>query len=234
MGKISKIARNNNLFIVKDCAQSFGASIDKRKTGSLSDCGAFSFFPSKNLGGFGDGRLITTNNKDIAKLIKVLRNHGQASDYNASFIGYNSRLDSIQAAVLLAKLKHIDKFNNARIKIAKKYTEAFKNIPQICSPTLDTQYSILNTTHVYHQYTIKVSSRNALLNHLNSEGIGARIYYPLLLPNMTAFKGCKSRGLLKKAKKVSRKVLSLPIHPFLKEKEINYIISAVNKFYSFR
>ena len=224
MGKISKIARNNNLFIVKDCAQSFGASIDKRKTGSLSDCGAFSFFPSKNLGGFGDGRLITTNNKDIAKLIKVLRNHGQASDYNASFIGYNSRLDSIQAAVLLAKLKHIDKFNNARIKIAKKYTEAFKNIPQICSPTL-------NTTHVYHQYTIKVSSRNALLKHLNSKGIGARVYYPFLLSGMKAFKGCKAKGVLKNAKKACAKCLSLPIHPFLKEKEISYITSAINKVY---
>ena len=121
MGKISKIAKKHNLFIVEDCAQSFGASIGKKKVGAFSDCGTFSFFPSKNLGGFGDGGLIVTNDKSIAELIKILRNHGQTSNYNASFIGYNSRLDSIQAAVLLAKLEDIDKFNTARIKIAKKY-----------------------------------------------------------------------------------------------------------------
>ena len=232
MGKISKIAKKHNLFVVEDCAQSFGASIGEKKTGSFGDCGAFSFFPSKNLGGFGDGGLIATNNRDIAKLIKVLRNHGQTSDYNASYIGYNSRLDSLQAAILLAKLKHIDKFNNARIEIAKKYTQALKAIPQICSPILNTQYSILTTKHIYHQYTIKVKSgRGTLLNHLNSKGIGARIYYPLLLSGMKAFENCKRKGSLKNAQEASSKCLSLPIHPFLKEKEINYITSAIKRFY---
>ena len=238
MGKISKIAKKNNLFIIEDCAQSFGASIGKKKTGSFGDCGAFSFFPSKNLGGFGDGGLITTNNKDIAKLVKALRNHGQTSNYDASFIGYNSRLDSIQAAVLLAKLKHIDKSNNSRIKIAKKYTQPLKNIPQIQPPLPDiqhsilhTRYSILNTTHIYHQYTIKASSRNELLKHLNSKGIGARLYYPLLLNQMEAFKSYKCKGALKNAKEACAKCLSLPIHPFLKEKEISHITSAIKRFY---
>jgi len=232
MGKISKIAKKHNLFLVEDCAQSFGSSIGEKKVGTFGDCGAFSFFPSKNLGGFGDGGLITTNNKDIAKLIKALRNHGQTRQYKADYIGYNSRLDSIQAAALLVKLKHIDKFNNARIKIAKKYTQAFKNISQICSPTLNTQYSILNTTHVYHQYTIKVSSRrDALLKYLNSKGIGARVYYPYLSSGMKAFKSCKVKGVLKNAKEAALKSLSLPIHPFLKEKEINYITSTIKRFY---
>lgn len=164
MRKITKIARKHNLFIVEDCAQSFGASIGKNKTGSFGDCSAFSFFPSKNLGGFGDGGLIATNNKEITKLIKTLRNHGQTANYNASFIGYNSRLDSIQAAVLLTKLKYIDKANDIRMKIAKKYTEAFKNIPQIQSSTSDLRPLTSVFTHVYHQYTIKVSSRDKLYN----------------------------------------------------------------------
>ncbi|NQT28721.1 MAG: DegT/DnrJ/EryC1/StrS family aminotransferase, partial [Candidatus Omnitrophica bacterium] len=218
--KISKIAKKHNLFTVEDCAQSFGASIGEKKTGTFSDCGAFSFFPSKNLGGFGDGGLIVTNNKTIAELVKVLRKHGQTRQYKADYIGYNSRLDSIQAAVLLAKLKHIDKFNNARIKIAKKYTQALKNIPQIQPPQLsqEPRAKSQEPTHVYHQYTIKVSSgRGTLLKYLNSKGIGARVYYPILLSGMKAFENCKCKGILKNAKEVSEKILSLPIHPFLKE-----------------
>ena len=231
MDEISKIAKKYNLFIVEDSAQSFGASFGKRKAGTFGDCGGFSFFPSKNLGAFGDGGLIATNSKDIAGLIKILRNHGQTKQYKADYIGYNSRLDSIQAAVLLAKLKNIDKLNNARIKIAQKYNFAFKNIPQIQPPIRYTQYAIRNTKHIYHQYTIKVPSRDALLNYLNSKGIGARVYYPYLLSGMKAFKSCKREGLLKNAKEACAKVLSLPIHPFLKEKELNYITTAIKKFY---
>ena len=227
MIKISKIAKKYNLFTVEDCAQSFGASIGAKKAGSFGDCGAFSSFPSKNLGGFGDGGLIITNNKTIAELAKALRKHGQTSQYKADYIGYNSRLDSIHAAVLLAKLEHIDKFNNARIRIAKKYTQALKNISQIQPP----QSSNDGNRHVYHQYTIKVSSRDTLLKYLNSKGIGARIYYPILLHKMKAFRKAKCRGSLKRSEKVVSQVLSLPIHPFLKEKEISYIASAVKRFY---
>ncbi len=226
--KISKIAKKYNLFTVEDCAQSFGASLGKKKVGSFSDCGAFSFFPSKNLGGFGDGGLIVTNNKTIAELVKALRKHGQTRQYKADYIGYNSRLDSIQAAVLLAKLKHIDKFNNVRMKVAKKYTQAFENIPQIQPPQL-------NTVHIYHQYTIKVSSgRNALLKYLNSKGIGARIYYPILLHKMRAFRKAKCRGSLRRAEKVLSEVLSLPMHPFLTSNETQYIIKNICQFFNKR
>ena len=227
MIKISKIAKKYNLFTVEDCAQSFGASFEKKKLGSFGDCGAFSFFPSKNLGGFGDGGLIGTNDKTIAELIKVLRKHGQTSQYKADYIGYNSRLDSIQAAVLLVKLKSVDKFNNARIKVAKKYTQAFKNIPQIQPPQLSND----GNRHVYHQYTIKVSSRDALLKYLNSKGIGARIYYPILLHKMKAFRKAKCSGSLKKVAKVSSEVLSLPMNPFLTNDETQYIIKNISQFF---
>jgi len=237
---ISKIAKKYNLFTVEDCAQSFGASFGVKKVGTFLDCGAFSFYPSKNLGGFGDGGLIATNSKTIAELAKVLRNHGQTKQYKADYIGYNSRLDSIQAAILLVKLKHIDKFNNVRIKIAKKYNEAFKNIKQIECPQLKACSSAgaktsnlkLKTKHVYHQYTIKVSSRNALLKYLNSKGIGARIYYPVLLHKMKAFSKTKRRGSLKRGEKVSSQVLSLPIHPFLTSSETQYIIKNICQFFN--
>ena len=225
MIKISKIAKKYNLFTVEDCAQSFGASIGAKKVGNFGDCGAFSFFPSKNIGGFGDGGLITTNNKTIIELAKVLRNHGQTKQYKSDYIGYNSRLDSIQAAILLVKLKHIDKFNNARIKIAKKYTQVFKDISQIQPPQL-------KTTHIYHQYTIKVSSRNALLKYLNSKGIGARIYYPILLHKMKALRKAKCRGSLKNVEKVLSEVLSLPMHPFLTNNETQYIIKNICQFFN--
>ena len=247
MDSIMELAKKYNLKVIEDCAQAIGATYKPRyekKVGTFGDCSAFSFFPSKNLGGFGDGGLIAVNDKATAELIKVLRNHGQTEQYKADYIGYNSRLDSIQAAILLVKLKNIDKFNNTRIKIAKKYNSALKNIPQIHPPIRDTQpvlrslgeggYAIHNTKHIYHQYTIKVSSRDALLNYLNSKGIGARVYYPFLLSEMKAFKNCKRKGILKNAKETSLKCLSLPIHPFLREKEINYIISTIKRFYSSR
>ncbi|MCF7893995.1 MAG: DegT/DnrJ/EryC1/StrS family aminotransferase, partial [Candidatus Omnitrophica bacterium] len=135
MAAIKKIAKDNKLFIVEDCAQSFGASFRNKKLGTIGDFGAFSFFPSKNLGGFGDGGLVTAKNKKDAELIKVLRNHGQTDSYKADYCGYNSRLDSIQAAVLLAKLKHIDTFNKKRIQIAQKYNQAFSSIKDIQIPS---------------------------------------------------------------------------------------------------
>jgi len=232
MGKISKIAKENNLFVVEDVAQAFGGIYRGKKLGTWGDTGTFSFFPSKNLAGFGDGGLIATNDSKLADLAKILRNHGQNKRYKAAYIGYNSRLDSIQAGVLLAKLRYIDKFNESRRKIAQGYNNALKNIKQIKCPLLNTQYSILNTKHIYHLYTIKVSSRrDILLNYLHSRKISSRIYYPLPLHRMKAFRSCKCRGILKNTKEASVKALTLPLHPFLKDKEADYVISAIRKFY---
>ncbi|MBP7089013.1 MAG: DegT/DnrJ/EryC1/StrS family aminotransferase, partial [Candidatus Omnitrophica bacterium] len=185
MDEILKVAKENNLFIIEDVAQSFGATYKKKKLGTLGDYGAFSFFPSKNLGSYGDGGLVVTNNKKLFEYIKSLRNHGQSKQYDATYLGYNSRLDSIQAAVLLAKLKYIDRFNNLRRKIAHQYNKDFAAIKQIKTPV-----ELKNSISVYHLYTLKVlNQRDNLLKYLNSFGIEARVYYPKLINEMEAFKG---------------------------------------------
>ena len=228
MGSICSIAKNNGLFILEDAAQSFGGRYEDKKLGTLGNAGAFSFFPSKNLGSFGDAGLIATDNKKLADLIKVLRNHGQTKQYNADYIGYNSRLDSIQAAVLLAKIKHIDKLNNLRRKIAKNYNMLLSDIKELKTP-LEPDYAC----HVYNLYTLRVSSeRNKLANYLNSKGIGARIYYPKSLDKMKAFKTAKIGSGLKEVKQAIDQVLSLPCHPFLSIKEKAYIIKAINGFFN--
>jgi len=235
MGTLSSIAKENNLFIVEDVAQAFGAEclIDcTKKLGTIGSCGAFSFFPSKNLGSYGDAGAVSTNDQRLADLITALRNHGQARQYDATYIGYNSRLDSVQAAILLAKLRYIDKFNTQRIKVAQKYSTGLKNIKNIQLPSTDCRVSAIDYRHVYSLYTITVtpSLRNAMLQFLNERGIGARIYYPLPLHEMDAFKTAKVSGSLINAGEAAKSVLSLPINPFLKDREIEYIIGNIKLF----
>jgi len=226
MGSIYSIAKNNSLFILEDAAQSFGARYKNEKLGTLGNLGAFSFFPSKNLGSFGDAGLIATDSKKLADLVKVLRNHGQTNTYDAEFIGYNSRLDSIQAAVLLVKLKHIDKLNSLRRKRAKNYNMLLSDIAKIKLP-LEPSYAY----HVYNLYTVRVSAqRNKLANYLNSRGVGARIYYPKALCQMKAFRKSKCSGELKGTKKALSEVLSLPSNPFLTKKEQDYVVNTIKNF----
>jgi dTDP-4-amino-4,6-dideoxygalactose transaminase len=227
MDEILKVAKENNLFIIEDVAQSFGATYKKKKLGTLGDYGAFSFFPSKNLGSYGDGGLVVTNNKKLFEYIKSLRNHGQSKQYDATYLGYNSRLDSIQAAVLLAKLKYIDRFNNLRRKIAHQYNKDFAAIKQIKTPV-----ELKNSISVYHLYTLKVlNQRDNLLKYLNSFGIEARVYYPKLINEMEAFKGVKVNSL-SAARHILTKVLSLPIHPFLTESQTRYVTGKVINFFN--
>ncbi len=226
MDEILEIAHKYGLFVVEDCAQSFGAEYKGKKTGIFGDCGAFSFFPSKNLGAYGDGGLIVTNNRHLAELVKILRVHGQDKRYRAEHIGYTSRLDSIQAAVILAKLKYIDKFNRSRIRIAKNYNRIFVKLKGIRIPFVPQ-----NVKHIYHLYTIKVvRKRNMLLRYLNYRGINARIYYPLPLYKMAAFRSIKISGSFKNTEDTISKIISLPIHPFLKDKEVKYITSTIEFF----
>lgn len=224
MDKISHIAKENNLFILEDVAQAFGGQFNGEKLGTIGNCGAFSFFPSKNLGSYGDAGLVATNDEQIATIVKILRIHGQAGQYNAKYIGYNSRLDSMQAAILLAKFKYIDKLNGLRQKVAQKYYSGLKDIRNIQLPNGD--------SHVYNLYTIKVAAgiREGMLKFLNDAGIQARVYYPLPLHQMEAFRTVKTSGSLINAEQASKSVLSLPINPFLKNNEIDYIIENIRVF----
>lgn len=225
MDEIIEIAKDNDLFVVEDTAQAFGAKFNGAKAGTIGDLGAFSFFPSKNLGGCGDGGLVVTNNSETADYVKMLRNHGQKEKYNAVYIGYNSRLDSLQAAILLAKLKCIDKFNDLRRKAADKFNAALQSIKGLKVP-----FEPKNSFHVYHLYTIQVSQRDELNTYLNSKGIQSRIYYPILLNKMKAFRDCKVKGALKNTEEVLSKVLTLPMYPFLQDKEIDYITRNICSF----
>jgi UDP-2-acetamido-2-deoxy-ribo-hexuluronate aminotransferase len=224
MREIKKIANRHKLFIVEDVAQAFGAVCGGKKAGTIGDIGCYSFFPSKNLGAYGDGGLITTNDKKLGELFKVLRNHGQTETYKAKHIGYNSRLDSIQAAVLKVKLETIDAMNNKRAAIAAQYDAAFQNNSNLTTPPV-TQGS----SHVYNLYTLRVKyGRDKLLKHLNDNGVGARVYYPYLLSDMPAYACAKIKGKLVNAKSATHECLTLPVHPFLTQEEISYVIKFAN------
>jgi dTDP-4-amino-4,6-dideoxygalactose transaminase len=211
MDEIMDIAKEYDLFVVEDCAQSFGAKWNGKQTGSFGDTGCFSFFPSKNLGGFGDGGMITTDNEELYEIITMLRKHGGKDKYNVDHIGYNARLDTIQAAVLLAKLNYIDEFTERRRNIAKFYTENLKNITWLKTPYVEDK-----AYHVFHQYTIRIMDKNRaeIQQKLKEKGIQTMVYYPIPLHKMRVFKNNRMEifGDLKNSEIVSQTVLSLPLN----------------------
>ncbi len=226
MDEIIKIAKENDLFIVEDCAQSFGAKWDGKQTGSFGDTGCFSFFPSKNLGGFGDGGMITTNDEELYELILMLRKHGGKNKYNVDHIGYNARLDTIQAAVLLAKLEYIDEFTERRRKIAMTYDEGLKNTDWVETPKVSEK-----AYHVYHQYTIRIKGkdRNEIQQKLKEKGVQTMVYYPVPLHKMKVFQnnGMEVFEDLKNSELASENVLSLPVEPLFKNMIVEGIIGSL-------
>ncbi len=227
MDEITDIAKEYNLFIIEDVAQAFGGEWKGRKLGSIGKIGCFSFFPSKNLGAFGDAGMVATNDDKVAELIRMLRVHGGRDKYNVEILGYKSRLDTLQAAILLVKLKYIDEFNRKRNKIAQIYNEGLKDIEGIVLPSL-------TDGHVYHQYTIRIldGKRDVLKNYLKEKGIESMVYYPLPLYKMKVFEGrCKIFEELKEAEKASKEVLSLPIEPLMLEEVVYRVIEVIKEFY---
>jgi dTDP-4-amino-4,6-dideoxygalactose transaminase len=221
MEGLSQTARRYSLKVIEDCAQSFGAELNGRKAGSFGDAGCFSFYPSKNLGGYGDGGIIVLNNSKVSEVIRKLRNHGSMKSYIHERVGFNSRLDEIQAGILLVKLKYIEEYNKQRRQKAALYTELLSDKVR-CPIEQEGVY------HVYHQYTIRSPERNEIQKRLRERGISSVIYYPLPLHLQEAlrFLGYK-KGDFPFAEKVSQEVLSLPIYPELKESVIEEIAEII-------
>ncbi|NOZ92481.1 MAG: DegT/DnrJ/EryC1/StrS family aminotransferase [Dictyoglomi bacterium] len=222
MHAFKELQAKYGFFILEDCAQSYGARIGDRYVGSLGDASAFSFFPSKNLGGYGDGGMFATDDEELYEYVTMLRKHGGKDKYDVKYLGYNSRLDTLQAAILLAKMKHIADFNGKRRHIADMYTSALKDV-------VKTPVEPDGFYHVYHQYTVQVEDRDNLQKYLKDKGIATAVYYPKPLPYMTVFEGRKIVHSVDVSEKLSKKVISLPIEPLLTDEEINYVISSIKE-----
>ena len=226
MDAITAIAGKHGLTVVEDAAQAIGSVYKGRKAGSLGDFGCFSFYPTKNLVAAGDGGMITCNNDDFAESCRMLRVHGAKPKYYHKVIGYNSRLDSMQAALLLVKLRYLEQWSEKRIEHARVYDGAFADTENVKTPARK-DYS---TFHIYNQYTIAVPNREELRAGLKKAGIGCDIYYPLAFHEQECFSSLGyETGDFPVSEKASREVLSLPIYPELTESEQQEVIAAVKR-----
>jgi UDP-2-acetamido-2-deoxy-ribo-hexuluronate aminotransferase len=228
MESIMDIARKHNLFVIEDTAQAIGAEYtfkdgSKKYAGTIGKVGTTSFFPSKNLGCYGDGGAIFTNDDALADNLRMICNHGQSKLYTHDVIGVNSRLDSIQAAVLNTKLAHLNQYSSKRVLLADSYDRAFANEPKLSTPKR-TEHS----THVFHQYTLKLNGldRMGLKTYMESKGIPCMIYYPIPLHMQKAFKDERYKeGMFPVTEMLCSCVVSLPMHTEMDEEQINYVTS---------
>lgn len=234
MEPIMQFAEKHHLYVVEDNAQAIGAVYTfsdgtKKHTGTIGHIGCTSFFPSKNLGCYGDGGAIFTNDDALAEQLRMIANHGQRIKYHHAVIGCNSRLDTVQAAVLNAKLKHLDEYCHARYEAARYYTSHLKDVPGIITPD-----ELPQSTHAYHQYTLKVlnGKRDALKQYLADAGIPSMIYYPLPLQQQEAFqKITRAAESLDNAEELAYSVLSLPIHTELTVEQQDLVIDSIKDFF---
>lgn len=232
MAPIEQVAAAaQGLPVIEDAAQSIGASrlIDGKKVmaGEAAAIGTYSFFPSKNLGGYGDGGMMVTQDEALFEALMKLRTHGSRRTYYHEIVGYNSRLDALQAAVLLAKLPHLEGWSAARRRNAAYYDAAFANLAEVTTPFVDPA-----NTSIYNQYTIRVTQRDALQAHLKAQGIGSNVYYPLPLHLQPCFAYLGyHEGQCPEAERASKEVLSLPIYPELTTAQLDEVIAAVRGFF---
>jgi len=222
MDPIMDIAKRHNLFVIEDAAQSISSTYKGKKAGSIGTCGCFSFFPSKNLGGIGDGGMVVTNDEKLYHMIYIMRNHGSEPKYYHKYIGGNFRLDPIQAVALLVKLPYLDDWSEARRKNAEYYNKKFAGsavkIPFISKDCIT----------IYNQYVIRVPNRDKMIEHLKKQNIGCEIYYPvpMHLQECFAYLGCK-QGNFPEAEKAANGVLALPIYPELTDDMKDFVVKTV-------
>lgn len=231
MEEILAIAKEHDLFVIEDTAQAIGSDYEfsdgrKVKAGTIGDIGATSFFPSKNLGCYGDGGAIFTRNEELAKRMRMIVNHGQSKRYYHDDIGVNSRLDSIQAAVLRIKLRKLDAYSANRNRAAEYYDSAFSEVDEIITPV-----RAAHSNHVFHQYTMKLvgPSRDALVERLQEKGIPCMIYYPVPLHHQKAYRNDAHDGHLHITEQLCQQVFSLPMHPELDEEQLAFITDKVKE-----
>lgn len=224
MDEILSIAKTHKLKIIEDCAQSFGSEHSGKKVGSIGDCGCLSFFPAKTLGCYGDGGMIITNNEELDKKIKMLRNHGSTAKYHYGMHGFNSRLDTLQAAILKVKLAYIDQWIEMRIENAKHYNQSLSGLPDLITPAIEDK-------HTFNYYTIRLKrKRQDVQNKLKEKGISSAIYYPLSLHLQEIYQelGYK-KGAFPVTEEAQDQVLSLPMYPELKKNQIEEISAVIKK-----
>ena len=237
MNEISKIANENSIDLIEDAAQSIGANINGVTAGSFGKMGCFSFFPTKNLGAYGDGGLITTNDDQIAKKLFSLRNHGFSKKYHSEILGGNFRLDSIQAAILRVKLRHLNKWISSRQGNASIYKQFFgnqtnsgnkKNIPEVSIPIETPGYK-----HVYNPFVVRVTNRDELYKYLKNNHIGSEIYYPIPLHQQPCFNpnGQANKNLVQ-SELAAKETIALPIYPEMTESMIKKVVTTISQFYS--
>jgi dTDP-4-amino-4,6-dideoxygalactose transaminase len=229
MAAFLQMASKRRLSLVEDMAQAIGAEIRGLRAGSLGDAGTLSFYPSKNLGGAGDGGMVVTSWKELDARLRKARNHGQAARYEHEFVGTNSRLDGLQAAVLRAKLKRLDAWSDARAANAERYDAMFRGLSGVRTPAAIPRGE---GRHVYNQYTLRCDKRDALRAHLDKAGIKTAIYYPVPLHLQRCFAPLGGRlGQFPEAERASREALSIPVFPELTEGEQERVVESVRGFY---
>ncbi len=229
MADMDALRQNFSGVVVEDAAQAIGASMRGQMAGSVGDLAAFSFFPTKNLGAFGDGGMVTTSREDWAQKLRALRAHGSTRKYHHEFLGINSRLDALQAAVLNVKLPYLAGWTADRQRLAARYTEGLSrlDVEEIHVPVVPEGF-----THVFHQYTIRVRDRDRLAAYLKAQGIGSTVYYPLSLHRQPALQEYGYHaGDFPRSEQAEREVLSLPMFPELREDEVDQVVEAIGRFY---
>jgi dTDP-4-amino-4,6-dideoxygalactose transaminase len=225
MDPIMQIARKHKLAVIEDTAQGIGATYKGKKVGGIGDIGTISFFPSKNLGAFGDAGMMVTNDEAICHKLRMICNHGSKERYHHEILGVNSRLDTLQAAILNVKLKYLEEWNEGRRKVVARYNSLLRGTSVV------TPYVESYNQHIYHQYTLKTQNRDGLGQALKAKGIPWSIYYPIPLHLQPAFAHLKcGKGSCPVAEKVSEEVISLPIHPELTDEHLVYITDAIKEF----